>query len=61
MDVQTAKRIVADDQRQSYPEMTDAEAIQHARNVVNPDEINDDDPTARAYRIVLAMQPPAVR
>lgn len=54
MNLRDAVRLVVEDQRASYPEMTEAEAIDHARNTVDPDNI--DDPTSElgmAYRAVL--------
>lgn len=37
MTYETAVQLVADDQRDSYPDMTDAEAIEHARQTVSVD------------------------
>lgn len=38
-----AERLVAEDVRNSYPDMTDAEAIAHVRNTVDPDSVYYDD------------------
>lgn len=55
-----AERLVADDVRQSYPELTDEEAIAHVRNTVDPasiyvDPVGDDsdDELVWAYMVVL--------
>lgn len=54
MEYSQASKIVADDVRQSYPDMTDAEALDHARNTIDPRNIDGDDVNAEAYRTVLA-------
>lgn len=55
-----AERLVADDVRQSYPNMTDDEAIAHARNTVDPTSVHidpegddSDDELVWAYMVVL--------
>lgn len=54
MDNATATQLVANDQRRSYPGMTDAEAVAHVRNTVSL-EMLDDDRLSEAYRVVLAQ------
>lgn len=55
MTLTQARQIVANDTRESYPEMTDEQAVAHAVNTIHPDEIDgDDDPISEAYRLVLA-------
>lgn len=55
MDLNTAKKLVADDQRASFPDMTDEEAVEYARDVVNPDTLdNPESELGRAYALVLA-------
>jgi len=49
-----ATKMVADDTRNSYPELTDEQAIEHVRNTVDPSNIDGDDELAEAYRLVLA-------
>lgn len=65
MDEQTARRIVADDQRESYPDMTDEQAVAHAVYTINPDEVDDDGTDlAEAYKLVLSgdvMDPETAR
>ena len=57
MDLKTAKTLVADDQRRSFPEMTDAEAVEYARDVVNPDTLDEpQSELGRAYALVLACR-----
>jgi hypothetical protein len=54
MTVAEAIKIVANDVRESYPEMSDLEACEHARDVVDPRTLDETDPeSAEAYRIVL--------
>jgi len=61
MDIATARKLVADDQRQSYSDMTDEEAIAHARNTIGVGDINlgtdwddaDDAHLGAAYITVL--------
>jgi hypothetical protein len=58
MDFDTAIKLVADDQRASWPELSDGEAVDHARNTVNPDTL--DAPGTRlhdAYLVVLTAKP----
>lgn len=57
-----AGRLVANDVRRSYPEMTDEEAIAHVKNTVDPDSVYDDpdgdkadDQLTWAYMTVLGM------
>jgi hypothetical protein len=63
MELKDAIAIVAADQRQGYPDMTDAEAVAHVRNTVtfsDPAPVGayplDDDGSdeATAYRMVLS-------
>lgn len=55
MDLNTAKRMVADDQRQSWPDMTDDEAVEYAREVINPHTLdNPESELGRAYALVLS-------
>jgi hypothetical protein len=52
-----AKRLVADDQRESYPELTDEEAVRHARDVVNPATLDEpESELGRAYALVLSTR-----
>ena len=52
-----AKRLVADDQRQSYPELTDEQAVAHARDVVDPALLDDpESELGRAYALVLSTR-----
>src|SRR5690348_16530001 len=54
MDLVTAIKIVAQDVRASYPEMTTAAAIDHARDSVNPDTLDHTDPqNGDAWAVVL--------
>jgi hypothetical protein len=52
--LQKAISLVVEDQRRGYPEMTEREAVEHARNTIGLDEIYGRDESARAYRIVLS-------
>lgn len=54
-----AIKMVADDTRNSYPELTDDEAIEHVRNTVHLDNVDGDDELAMAYRFVLQAAPHA--
>lgn len=55
MDMNTAVRLVADDQRQSWPDFTDAEAVAHARDTVYRDTLDEpESELGRAYALVLA-------
>jgi hypothetical protein len=55
MDMTTAIRLVADDQRQSWPNFTDQEAVSHARNTVYRDTLDEpESELGRAYAMVLA-------
>lgn len=63
MDITTARRLVANDQRESYPDMTDDEAIAHVVNTIClPGEeapgaypLTDyGDELTEAYRVVLS-------
>lgn len=64
MTTEEAYRLVIADQRESYPEMTEDEAIQHVFETISLDDVNtygaiaphDDDPIAEAYRIVLTHE-----
>lgn len=58
MNYAEASEIVAHDIRQSYPEMTDAEALEHAINTVDPKNVDGDDENAEAYRVVLRSADP---
>jgi hypothetical protein len=49
-----AKRLVADDQRKSYPDLTDDEAIRHVCYTVDPDALDDpESELGQAYVLVL--------
>lgn len=50
-----ACRAVAADQRRSFPEFTDAQALHRVRNTLVVDDLDGDpgDPTYDAYRLVL--------
>ena len=54
-----AIKLVADDVRESYPELTDEQAIEHVRNTVFLDDVYGDDDLAQAYRLVLRSAPHA--
>jgi hypothetical protein len=56
MNMEIATRLVGEDTRQSYPDMTDAEAVEHAQYTLVEDDIYGDDELAEAYRFVLAAQ-----
>ena len=45
--------VVIDDVHKSYPDMTPAQAVSHVYNTIDPDSLNEDDPSAEAYRLVL--------
>lgn len=53
MDTQTATSIVANDVRESYPDMSDDQAIEFVRNTVTLAELVDDDELDDAYRTIL--------
>jgi hypothetical protein len=54
MDLAVARGIVIADQRESYPDLTDDELVEHAVNTVDPNQVDEGDPTAEAYLLVLA-------
>lgn len=55
MDYATAKKLVGDDQRASWPEMTDDEAVEYARDVIDPATLDDpESELGRAYALILA-------
>lgn len=53
MDLATAIRLVVEDVRQSYPQMSEPAAIEHARDSVGVAELNWDEPNAAAWKLVL--------
>src|SRR5690348_10555953 len=53
MDLATAIRLVVEDVRQSYPQMSEPAAIEHARDSVGVAELNWDEPNAAAWQLVL--------
>lgn len=53
MDWNEAEALVIADVRESHPDMTKSEALQHAFDTVDPSSIYGDDPVATAYRLLL--------
>lgn len=54
MNLATAIRIVVEDVRASYPQMTAPAAIEYARDTVNPDTLDHTDPqNGDAWAVVL--------
>lgn len=47
---------VANDTRNSYPELTDTEAIAHVVNTVSADDIDDTDQLSLDYLLVIAQE-----
>jgi len=56
-----ATKMVADDTRNSYPELTDEQAVEHVQNTVRLEDVDGDDELAQAYRFVLQAAPHAHR
>lgn len=52
--------LVVEDVRQSYPHFTEAQAITHAWQTVDRDDLDGDDPIAEAYRRVLTGRYPTL-
>lgn len=53
---QAAVDLVVADQRRSYPDMSEVEAVEHVRNTIALEDVYDDHPgdrLAAAYRIVI--------
>lgn len=50
--LRSAVATVVEDQRQSYPEMTVADAVNHAINTTDPSDLDEDAGNADAYRMV---------
>lgn len=49
----TARRTVAEDVWQSYPELTEDEAVEYAVDHVDVEELDWNNPNAWAYQVVL--------
>lgn len=52
-DLADAVLMVIEDQRKSYPDMTEGEAVAHAQNTLHLTDIDGEDELAMAYRLML--------
>lgn len=60
VDLHSPVEIVVEDQRRSYPDMSVADAIAHARNTISVSDLYDDSETALAYRVIVETTEPQI-